>query len=147
MGIEWLSVTEVDGTESLISVSDIVAIKEGGQGDRISTEVFLRHKAVLVVVESLERIREKLSFSKCGVDGCSFRGGICDACGRENKRLGALTNTEALMFILGWQGGTIHQLSRELGVETTEILFANNEKMNELARLAQQKRRVVNEQR
>lgn len=55
---------------------------------------------------------------------------------------GMLTNTETLFFILGWQGGTIHQLSKTLGVEADEILYAGYEEMQELCRLAQQKRNV-----
>lgn len=51
-----------------------------------------------------------------------------------------MTNTEILMFILGWQGGTIHQLSKALGVADTLILDADNDAMQELCRLAQRKR-------
>jgi len=49
----------------------------------------------------------------------------------------ALTNTEILMYVLGWQGGTIHQLSKELGVKDDVILDANADKMRELIALAQ----------
>lgn len=48
-----------------------------------------------------------------------------------------LSNTEVLLFILGYQGGTIHQLAKELGVKDTTILNADYEIMQGLCRLAQ----------
>src|SRR5690606_34632921 len=54
-----------------------------------------------------------------------------------------LSNTEVLMFITGWQGGTIHQLSKHLGVSNEEIIDADYDKMQILMRLAQQKNVVV----
>lgn len=48
-----------------------------------------------------------------------------------------LTNTEILMYVLGWQGGTIHQLAHEIGINQDEILNADAEKMRELVRVAQ----------
>ena len=50
-----------------------------------------------------------------------------------------VSNTVVLMFILGWQGGTIHQVAKELNVTTDDILFADHEKMGTLMRIAQQK--------
>lgn len=34
-----------------------------------------------------------------------------------------ITRTEALCKALGWQGGTIHQVSQEIGVDTQTILY------------------------
>lgn len=53
---------------------------------------------------------------------------------------GMMTNTEVLFFVLGKQGGTIHQLARILGVEQDEILYADYDAMQKLCRLAQQRR-------
>lgn len=53
-------------------------------------------------------------------------------------KYGALTNTHALCFVLGWQGGTVHQVARELGVNTQDILTADYDRMGELCRKAQQ---------
>lgn len=53
------------------------------------------------------------------------------------KPLGSMTNTETLLFVLGYQGGTIHALARELDVSTDYILNADNERMGDLCRLAQ----------
>ena len=49
-------------------------------------------------------------------------------------------NTEILMFIIGWQGGTIHQLADAMGVPTWRIMNATYDDMQDLMRLAQQKR-------
>ncbi len=57
-----------------------------------------------------------------------------------------LTNTEVLMFVTGWQGGTVHMLAAELfpgeniaaGVQ--RIQSADYEEMQTLCRLAQQRR-------
>ncbi|HEX4283687.1 MAG TPA: hypothetical protein VHZ28_01255, partial [Terracidiphilus sp.] len=48
-----------------------------------------------------------------------------------------LSNTEILCFIVGWQGGTLHQLAEKLGVSTNEILHADYDQMQDLMRLAQ----------
>ncbi len=48
-----------------------------------------------------------------------------------------LTNTEILCFVLGWQGGTIHQVSRTLSVPSDDILNADAERMRGLCRMAQ----------
>lgn len=50
-----------------------------------------------------------------------------------------VTNTEILMFISGWQGGTVHQIAEHLGVSITAIMLADYEDMQRLMRLAQQK--------
>ena len=50
-----------------------------------------------------------------------------------------MTNTEILLFVLGYQGGTIHQLAMELGVTDREIFGADHDKMLDLCRLAQAK--------
>lgn len=51
-----------------------------------------------------------------------------------------MNNTEILCFVLGWQGGTVHQVSQKLNISITEILDANPEQMRELCRKAQQVR-------
>lgn len=51
-----------------------------------------------------------------------------------------LTNTEILIFILGKQGGTVHQVAETLGVTASEIINANYDKMQDLARAAQVRR-------
>jgi hypothetical protein len=53
------------------------------------------------------------------------------------KLLGALPNAQVLMFVLGWQGGTIHQVSKALGVTDSAILDADYDQMGELCRAAQ----------
>lgn len=54
-----------------------------------------------------------------------------------NRRYDGLTNTEVLMYVLGWQGGTLHQLAETLGIKDDVILDANADKMRELIALAQ----------
>jgi len=51
-----------------------------------------------------------------------------------------MSNTEILCFILGWQGGTIHQVAQEMNVLPTEILSATPDEMRALCRIAQRKR-------
>lgn len=34
--------------------------------------------------------------------------------------------TRALLNFFGWQGGTIHQIARETGVEVQDLLYADN---------------------
>jgi hypothetical protein len=46
-------------------------------------------------------------------------------------------NTEVLCFVLGWQGGTVHQIAEVLNVTTDAILSADWETMQWLCRLAQ----------
>lgn len=48
-----------------------------------------------------------------------------------------MSNTAILCFVLGWQGGTIHQVAREIGSTTGEILDADYEAMGDLCRKAQ----------
>ncbi len=48
-----------------------------------------------------------------------------------------MSNTHTLCFILGWQGGTVHQVAKELGVEVQEILDADEAYMGTLCRIAQ----------
>lgn len=50
------------------------------------------------------------------------------------------TNTEVIMNALGWQGGTIHQVARELGVTTDRILYASHDEMQALIGLAKEVR-------
>ncbi len=50
---------------------------------------------------------------------------------------GSMTLTEILCFVLGWQGGTIHLVSKELGVPTEVIMEADYPTMGWLCRLAQ----------
>lgn len=52
-----------------------------------------------------------------------------------------LTNTEILCYVLGWQGGSIHQVARAMNVETDEVLAADATRMRELCRMAQVVRR------
>ena len=52
----------------------------------------------------------------------------------------AVPNSIVLMFILGWQGGTIHQVAETLGVSVADIQNADYLRMEELMRLAQTKR-------
>lgn len=53
----------------------------------------------------------------------------------------SVPNSIVLMFVRGWQGGTIHQIAAELGVTPIEIERADMERMGELMRLAQQRQR------
>jgi hypothetical protein len=53
---------------------------------------------------------------------------------------GHLSSTEILCFILGWQGGTIHQVAQQLDVTNDLILNADYEVMQWLCRLAQLRR-------
>jgi hypothetical protein len=61
---------------------------------------------------------------------------------REGQQGRAFTNTETLMFIMGWQGGTIEQVASALHVSPRHILNADNKDMGELARAAQEVRRL-----
>lgn len=54
-----------------------------------------------------------------------------------------ISNAEILMFILGWQGGTIHDVATALGVSAYSIADADYEKMQDLMRSAQKIRRLV----
>lgn len=47
-----------------------------------------------------------------------------------------LTNTQILCYVLGWQGGTIHQVAEKIKVSTDEILKANGEQLHALCRKA-----------
>lgn len=51
-----------------------------------------------------------------------------------------VSNTEILIFIVGWQGGTIHQIAEHLSIKTSDIILADYDKMQDLMRLAQTKR-------
>lgn len=53
--------------------------------------------------------------------------------------LGSVPNSVVLMFVRGWQGGTIHEIAAELGVTTTDIQNADFDRMIELMRVAQAK--------
>jgi hypothetical protein len=48
-----------------------------------------------------------------------------------------MTNTSILCFVIGWQGGTIHQLVDALKVSHNDILNATDEEMGILCRKAQ----------
>ena len=48
-----------------------------------------------------------------------------------------VTNLVALQFAMGYQGGTIHQMAKKLRVDTSDILNANDERMDDLLRRAQ----------
>lgn len=51
-----------------------------------------------------------------------------------------ITNTEILMFICGWQGGTLKQLAKFLKISEKDILEADYDRMQILCRKAQEKR-------
>ncbi len=51
-----------------------------------------------------------------------------------------LSNTAVLCFVLGWQGGTVHQVAKEIKVSTQAILDAGEVEMGELCRKAQRVR-------
>jgi len=42
------------------------------------------------------------------------------------KKTWDCNNTLAAMYLLGWQGGTIHQVSQETGLTVSEILDSEN---------------------
>lgn len=46
-------------------------------------------------------------------------------------------NTTALIFAMGYQGGTVHQVAGSLGVDVSDILNADADRMDDLLRLAQ----------
>lgn len=48
-----------------------------------------------------------------------------------------MTNTQILAFILGYQGGTVHQIAYELGVSVDAVLDAEEAEMQTLCRKAQ----------
>ena len=48
-----------------------------------------------------------------------------------------MTNTQILAFILGYQGGTVHQIAYELGVTTEAVIDADDNMMQILCRKAQ----------
>lgn len=50
---------------------------------------------------------------------------------------GELSFTQVLCFILGWQGGTIHQVAKEINVAVDIILNADYEVKQWLCRIAQ----------
>lgn len=63
--------------------------------------------------------------------------GLASNLERERDRL---TNTEILMFVAGWQGGTVGQLAEALQTTVKDILEAGHDRMAELCRAAQQYR-------
>ena len=56
--------------------------------------------------------------------------------------VGVVHNAVVLMFVRGWQGGTIHQIAAELGVEVSDIVTADADRMGVLMRDAQAKCRA-----
>lgn len=56
------------------------------------------------------------------------------------RYLGALPNLQVLCFVLGYQGGTLHQIANELGIAASDILDADYDQMGELCRKAQKLR-------
>ena len=55
--------------------------------------------------------------------------------------MNSVPNSFVLMFVRGWQGGTVHDIARtELGTTVTDVINADLERMTELMRLAQNKR-------
>lgn len=48
-----------------------------------------------------------------------------------------LTNTEILCYVLGWQGGTIHQVGAALNCSCDRILKATGDDLHMLCRDAQ----------
>ena len=51
-----------------------------------------------------------------------------------------MSTTEILCFVLGWQGGTVHQVARALDVTTSHVLEATYDDMQDLCRQAQRVR-------
>ena len=47
-----------------------------------------------------------------------------------------MTNCEILCFVLGWQGGTVHQVAQELNTTTDAVINASPKEMRELCRKA-----------
>lgn len=56
--------------------------------------------------------------------------------------LDKLTNTEILIAVLGWKGGTVNQVAQELMVTSDTILNADAHAMRSLIRIAQGMRGV-----
>jgi len=48
-----------------------------------------------------------------------------------------MTNTQILCFVLGWQGGTVHLVAKELQCSVSMILDASDDDMQVLCRKAQ----------
>lgn len=48
-----------------------------------------------------------------------------------------VSNLTALIFTMGRQGGTIHQVATDLGLSPSDILEADEEKMEDYLRMAQ----------
>lgn len=61
--------------------------------------------------------------------------------------MNAVPNSVVLMFVRGWQGGTIHQIARELDTTPTDIETADLDRMGVLMRLAQERCRDAGEAR
>ena len=53
-----------------------------------------------------------------------------------------ISNTEILLFVMGYQGGTLKQCADELGVTESVILDADYYTMQKLMRRAQQHRNL-----
>lgn len=54
-----------------------------------------------------------------------------------NNLDGYMSKTAILCFILGWQGGTVHQVAETLEVSTGDILDASDRELGDLCRKAQ----------
>ena len=54
--------------------------------------------------------------------------------------MNAVPNSIVLMFIFGWQGGTVHQVAETLNVSVLDILNADFDRMQDLMRMAQIRR-------
>lgn len=48
-----------------------------------------------------------------------------------------ITNLEILLFIMGYQGGTVHQAAEDLDVSADKIINADYDEMQDLMRKAQ----------
>jgi hypothetical protein len=48
-----------------------------------------------------------------------------------------MKNLEILLAVLGWQGGTVHQVARTLGLNAFQIINANRKDMQEYCREAE----------
>lgn len=55
-----------------------------------------------------------------------------------NEESTQLTNTEILMFVIGWQGGTVHQVASAIGISVQDILDADGDRMRDYVRRAQE---------
>lgn len=56
----------------------------------------------------------------------------------------AVSNLTALIFAMGRQGGTVHDVASALGIKTSDILEADENKMEDYLRMAQRLNNLKN---